>query len=458
MDRFKLIKKSFFQIISFGIATRILNIIKSWLLVYYIASNYDMDTYTSVFVWIMFLTGIIADALISALILIFQEIDRDEGIVGRFKFFNDTFNLCIIISIVLIFIGYGFAPKIIGKLGGNLDQGIRLFRIGIPLMGLYILRAISVGYLRADHRFLAGAKSGVADSLVYIIYLTIFKDRFGLEGLMIASLFAVLSQVIVLTKPVFEDGYRYRFHMDFKYQRYGGLLLFFIPIALYLYINQLNGRVDDYITLRIASGSIPELDYSRNIVEFLYSLIIVSMVMPLFPILSENFNHSNLDELNKNINFGIYLFLVVGTTISIILLIAPRPIVELFYRNGGLSAETVLRTSQMLEFYALGLVGLSLNLLIIRIYYAIQDMKTPIILGLVGLGLKLVLNIVFSGFMGGHGIALSTTVSGIIISVLGIYDLNKRLDFISLKTFKFLRAGIVGTVLYGSFLVAIFLD
>ena len=461
MGRTKLIKKSVFHIISLGILTRILNILNGFLLTYYIVANYNMDIYILGVSSTVLLTSIVVEGLILALIPVYQEIEMQQGIEGRFKFTNNIINLLILISLGFMIIGYGLAPVIVKSLGANfgeeeIKQGIRLFRIGIPAIVFHFIRAISAGYLQGDHRFLAGAKSGVANISIYILYLLIFKDRFGLEGLAVAGLLAVAIQAYVLTKPLFKDGYRYKFNINLERKNYERLVSFLVPIMIFIIITQLDRKIGNEVVLRFMKGDVLALRYAREIIDFVYGLIIFAIVTVLFPILAENYNHGNMVELKKNINFGINILLMVAIPISFVFLVLGNPIVSIIYGKGKLGGEEIIFVAEILKFYALGLTGMSLSLSIVRIYYAIHDTKTPIFLGLLSLFLNLVLNMVLVKHMREIGVPLIISITSTIIAVLGIYGLNRKANIILPKTFRFLVGGIAAIILYGCALLFVF--
>lgn len=431
MSRTKLIRKSIFHIISLGTLTRVLNIINGILLTYYISINYNMDIHTLGISSIALLTSIIVEGLILALIPTYQEIEIHHGIEGRFKFTNDIINLIILISLGFIIIGYGLAPVIIKSMGANfaeeeIKQGIRLFRIGMPIILFHFIRAISAGYLQGDHRFLAGAKSGVVSISIYILYLLIFKDRFGLEGLVVAELMAVAGQTYVLTKPLFKDGYRYKFNINLERKSYERLVSFLVPIMIFIIITQLDRKIGSEIALRFVEKDVLVLGYARKIIDFIYGLLILAIVTVLFPILAENYNHGKIVELKQNIKLGTNILLLVVLPISLIILVLGNPIVSIIYGNGKLKGEEIISVANILKFYGLGLTGMSLSLLIVRIYYAIHDTRTPIILGLLSLFLNLVLNMVLVKSIGIMGIPLSVSITSTIIAILGIYGLNRK--------------------------------
>lgn len=66
-------------------------------------------------------------------------------------------------------------------------------------------------------------------------------------------------------------------------------------------------------------------------------------------------------------------------------------------------------------------------------FYAFQDTTTPIINAAIGMGLNIILNITLSRFFGIGGLALSTSISATVISVLLIITLRNKIGALGLK-------------------------
>ncbi len=82
------------------------------------------------------------------------------------------------------------------------------------------------------------------------------------------------------------------------------------------------------------------------------------------------------------------------------------------------------------------MLGMGLLALIIRIYYAIHDTVTPMKVGLIALPLNAVLSVILVKFIGANGLALGTSISVLITTLIFVFDLNERLDL-----FEFERSG-----------------
>ena len=84
-------------------------------------------------------------------------------------------------------------------------------------------------------------------------------------------------------------------------------------------------------------------------------------------------------------------------------------------------------TASALSMYSIGLVAYELRDIINKVFYSLQDTKTPMINGAIAMGLNIVLNIIFVKFMGHAGLALATSLSALICTFLLFYSLRKKI-------------------------------
>ncbi len=439
--RFQLIKKQTKDIVFFGIIARILIFIKGILIAFQIGSSYNTDIYLLAFSASLLLTSVIGDGLAVSLIPVLQQVDKRDGMKGRLEFINNAINMSLFFSIILIILGYFGAPLIIrlmgpGFKGLEFEHTVSLFRIGLPIISINFIRAIFVGYLQSQHKFQAGAKGAVVNNLIYIIYLSIFSNRFGLEGLMIAGLFAMIGQSIVLLRAMIKGGYKYSFEFLYKSRTFQRLVSFVIPISLGIGINELNTAVDNAIGSSLPAGTIAILNYANNIIQLILGLFVLALVTAIFPVLSESYNKNSNEELTKNVKFGIRIISLIIIPVTIVFLILPELIVKLVYERGEFGHAATVLTAGILKLYAIGMLGMGLLALIIRIYYAIHDTVTPMKVGLIALPLNAVLSVILVKFIGANGLALGTSISVLITTIIFVFDLNERLDL-----FEFERSG-----------------
>ena len=452
--KFNLIKKQTLDMVSFGLGARVLLFIKGILIAFYIGNSYNTDVYLLAFSTTMLLTAVIGEGLIVSLIPILQQVDKRDGMKGRLEFTNNVINNSILFSIILIVLGFVGAPLIIrlmgpGFKGEEFQHAVRLFRIGLPIISFNFIRTICGGYLQSQHKFKAGAKSGIANNLIYIIYLSFFANKFGLEGLMITGIIAVIGQILVLVSAMKKGGYRYYFDFNYKSRTLQRLITFLIPISIAIGINEINTAVDNAIGSFLPVGTIAILSYANGIIQLILGLFVIAIVSALFPLLTESFNHKLHKDLDDNIKFGFKLLFIIIIPVSVVFITLSQHIVRVVYERGEFGHAATIQTAKILQLYAIGLVSMGLILLIVRIYYAIHDTITPMKISLIALPLNAGLSVILVQFMGANGLALGTSISVIITSIIGIYDLNKKLKlFETIKITKdFLKIVIAAMVM-----------
>lgn len=447
------IKKSVYNIISFGIVARVLIFLKGILLAYYIGANYEKDTYLLAFSATMLLTKIISDGLTISLVPTLQEVNKRDGLKGRNELTNNLINSFILISLGLIIIGLIIAPIVIkilgpGFAGEEFLEAVKLYRIGIFIMTFDFIRAILVGYLQSLHRFKAGPKSGVVNPMIYIIYLVTISKYFGLEGLMIIGIVATIGQVYVVYKGCARDDYEYKFYMSLKDRQLIRVITFLLPIMISVGINQIIAAVDNAMGSVLEKGTIAQLNYANDIITLIVGIFIVAIVTAIYPILAESYNNYKDNDLKQSINYSIRIITLIAIPTSIILITLAVPIVKLFYERGAFGVEATINTAALLRYYSIGVIGTSMILLLTRAFYAIHDLKTPVIFGVMALIGNVIFNYIFMKIIGARGIALGTSLSVLITSFYGIFKLNTKVKFISwqemfIKLFKLVLAGII---------------
>lgn len=434
MSRKGIMKSNTLYIIYFAIGTRILSFIKGILTASKIGVNYKMDSYLLALGAIMLLTKIIGEGIIVSLIPLLQEIQEKDGTDRRIDYTNNLINTTVLLSFILIVIGYFVAPVLIkifgpGFKGKELQDTIVLFRIGLPIITVSWIRSIGAGFLQSDHAFRAGAKGGISNAVVYIIYLLFFSKYFGLKGLMITGIIAVISQIYIIMKAMEKKGYKYEWRIDLKDRYLPRVIAFLLPIIAGIGINELNNAVDNAIASTLSVGSIAELNYADEIITLFLGIFTTAIVTVIFPRLSECHNKKDEECVKDGIHHGIFMLFKIAIPVSIVLITMAEPIVKIVFERGAFDAEATFFTSGSLSYYAVGLTAMAIIPLITRAYYAIHDMKTPVLLGTLALGINIVLDLTLSPYMGASGLALGTSIGTISAVALGIYDLNKRLKF-----------------------------
>ncbi|RJX21767.1 MAG: murein biosynthesis integral membrane protein MurJ, partial [Desulforudis sp.] len=109
------------------------------------------------------------------------------------------------------------------------------------------------------------------------------------------------------------------------------------------------------------------------------------------------------------------------------LIVLRVPIVQLLFERGAFDERATVMTAVAVLFYSIGLVGFATNIILTRGFYAFQDTATPVKLLSVNLFLNLILSVILMGPMAHGGLALASSLSALVNTVLLVWYLERRL-------------------------------
>src|SRR5439155_25037046 len=120
------------------------------------------------------------------------------------------------------------------------------------------------------------------------------------------------------------------------------------------------------------------------------------------------------------LSYGIRLMALVVLPSSIGMIVVARPLIV------ALLGQSFLPTADVLANFAVGLLGFSMYLFILRGFYALHDTRTPFFLNLVENGINIVLAFALIGRWGAQGLAFSYSVAYMVAAVAAFAALRRR--------------------------------
>ncbi len=246
---------------------------------------------------------------------------------------------------------------------------------------------------------------------------------------MVAGVLASLSQLFSVIPASINMGYKYEFKLNSKDVYFKEMIVLLIPIIVALSVNRVNLLIDRSMASNLPKGSISYLNYADNIVQLVLGIFITAIVTVLFPIISEEYSRDNGEASGRMMRKGMKIILGIAIPATIILVVFSEPLVKLFFQRGGaFGIKATKITSEVLIYYALGLISRAFVLILTKIHYATYDSITPptiyAILG--GIIINFILNIILSKYMGVAGIALATSISTTVIMLFLLLELKAK--------------------------------
>lgn len=459
MSKGKNLAKTAGMISILTLISKVLGFLREIMIASRFGSGVETDTYFVAMTATVLIVGTIGAALKTTLIPIFSEVEGKYGRRGKLKFLNNIFNIVFLISLAIIVVGYIFSPltiRILAKdfVGEQFNLAVTLNRIGLPIAMFLGLTHVFTGLLDSSEIFGPSAISGLPYNFVFLIYLFLVGKNANIYTLMVVTVIASSTQFLILIPAVRHMGYRYRFKINLRdrYLRKGMYLV--MPVLIGSAVQQINIVIDRTLASGLENGSISALTYSSRINDMVIAVFIMAITTVVFPKLSRAFANQDSENANKILGQGINIILIITVPATIGLLLLAEPLVHLFFERGSFLARDTYMTSLALKYYSLGLVGFSLRLMLNKVYYSFQDTTTPMINGIIAVGVNLVFNLILIKSMAHSGLALATSISATVSTIFLFLSLRKKIGPIGITRyiisfFKTLAASLImGIVVY----------
>lgn len=439
------IAKTALAIVIITLVSKLLGFVRETLIAAKFGSGMETDTFFVALTVTTLITNLIGNALSTTLIPVLSEVEIKEGKEGKINHTNNMINVIFLISIVLAVITWFSSPIIVrltakGFQGEQYNLAVKLTRMGTPMILFSGLIGSLTGYLQSKQRHMSSAAIGFPFNLVYIFYLVLLSSRFGIEGLMVAAVFAILSQLLIQIPEARKAGYKYKFILDVKDSYIRKALSLSIPVIIGVAINDVNAIIDRTLASDLVTGSISALNYGNKLNGLVLSIFVSAVTTVIFPLLSKESNKGNIDGIKRIMGEGINLILIITIPTTVGLFILAKPIIEVVFERGAFTADATVMAAQALKFYALGLIASSLQLLLTRVYYSLQNTKMPMIAGVLSVGINVILNLILVRYMAHGGLALATSIAITIATLFLFYSLKQKIG--SLGTIEYIKCGI----------------
>ena len=255
----------------------------------------------------------------------------------------------------------------------------------------------------------------------------------------IMSVNTVGAQILIQFPGIKKSGYQYRFFIDIKDQYIKKIFYLILPVLVSIAVNDLNVIVDRSLASTLIEGSISALNYSNRLNSFILAIFITAIATVLFPMLSKEAAKESHETFKKLIRNGVNIILLITIPATVGMIVLTQPVVRLAFERGAFDPVATQMTSAALLFYSLGLVGMALRTFMERVYYSLQDTRTPMLNGIFAVGLNIVLNFILIKSMAHSGLALATSIATTVTTGSLIYGLKKKIGSLGLS--KLVKCG-----------------
>lgn len=424
-------KKKAIILMTVTIFAKLVGFFREVFLAYYFGASCVTDAFLISLTIPGTLFAFVGAGLLTSYIPIYNEIMEEKDIDVGDRFTSNLVNVLLLFSVMLIcFVGI-FTRQIIlifasGFNKETLIMAIKFTRIGILSITFSTLIYIFSGYLQIKNKMIYVALSGIPAS-IFVLLSIIYGYFFGEIYLSIGSTLSILVQFLFLLPIIYSSGFKIKKVFTFKDYYLKKMLLLSVPVIVGVSVNQINVLVDKTIASRISIGGITSLMYANKINLFIQGIFVMPIATLLFIEISNLASKKNFKKLKVDLVKTVNVVGMLVIPMSIISIFFADEIVGILFGRGAFSEDARLMTSSALRYYSIGMIGFGLREIFSRVYYSIQDTKTPTFNAIIGMILNIILNIVLSKYLGIGGLALATSIAGIVTTMLLILNLKTKI-------------------------------
>ena len=221
--------------------------------------------------------------------------------------------------------------------------------------------------------------------------------------------------------------------VDFKHEGVDRIMKLMLPALFGVSVTQINLLLNTIWASFMQDGSVSWLYSAERMTELPLGLIGVAIGTVILPSLSARHAEQDQDKFRKMIDWAAKVIVLVGVPASIALFMLSTPIIQTLFERGQFTVEDTQMTALALQCMSAGVISFMLIKVFAPGFYAQQDTKTPVRVGLMSVAANAILNVIFIGFfklIDWHAehmaLALASSGSALVNAGMLYFYLHKR--------------------------------
>lgn len=434
------------------LASRLLGLLRDRLLVSHFGISPATDAYTAAFrLPELLFTLLVSGAFAVAFIPVFTEWIHKGQKDRAWELASTLLNLLMVVTLGIGIVAFIFADPITTLIVPGFDDyrhdlTVELTRIMLITPFLFAISSLWGSIAQSFNRFVIFALASVFYNLGIIFGIIFLSPDHSIFGVAYGVVIGATIQAVLQIGGLYGLGYRYKVGINLKNPDVRQVVKLMIPRSLDQGIDQISYIVETIIGSRLATGSLTALYYASNLKNVPVALIGNAIATAAFPRMAARAAAGATEKLIREfvVNARLILFLVVPAAVITVLM--RGYIVRLLYGFGDAT------TANTLGWFVGVIIFQGLFFLISRVYYAMQDTKTPLYASMVALILTVGLSFVLSEWYGVVGLAMAQSIVIALETMVLTSILQRRLGQIGLKEIwrGLYRMLIAGSIMAGA--------
>ncbi|WP_312307736.1 murein biosynthesis integral membrane protein MurJ [Acinetobacter variabilis] len=423
--------------------SRVLGLVRDVVLLNVFGAGKDFDTFVVAFRIPNFFRRLFAEGAFSqAFIPVLTEYKTSRThaevqilisrVFGCLATFMTTLTIIAIIAAPVIM--YIYAPGFHGD-EAKFALATDMFRLTIPYLLFMSLTAFASSILNSYGSFSTPAFAPVLLNIAMIagaLWLTPFMAE-PIMALGWAVVIAGILQLAIQIPELWRKNLLIPPKVDFKHEGVDRIMKLMLPALFGVSVTQINLLLNTVWASFMQDGSVSWLYSAERMTELPLGLIGVAIGTVILPSLSTQHTEKNPEKFRGMMDWAAKVIVLVGLPASIALFMLSTPIIQALFERGQFTFEDTQMTALALQCMSGGVIAFMLIKVFAPGFYAQQDTRTPVRIGLMAVAANAILNVIFIGFFklihweAEHmALALASTGSAMVNAGLLYFYLHQR--------------------------------
>jgi putative peptidoglycan lipid II flippase len=430
--------------------------LKAMAIAYALGDGFFNDTYATAnvmpnIIFELIMGGILGSVIIPVYVQYMNEKSEEET---RYMI-NNLMNIILVIAVALSIVGALLSPVFVWLItlrepANATPLMIMFFRIFAFKIMFYALAAVFSGVLNSHRKFTVPMIAPVLNNLLVVatvlgVYLPLKYANHDLALFLLAvgTTLGVVVMAFFQIPTARKLGMGFQRSLDFKHPSIRQVGKLALPMLGFAATFQISNYII-YMLVQDYDGGAMAYQNALQFFQLPYAIFAVSVTTAIFPELSRYATNKDFASFKNALSLGLRSTSFVIIPSAVFMFIMAKPIIALTLQHGAFGPKGTAITSAVLQSFSIALLSFSLYNMLTRVYYSLQDTKTPMKIGAVSIPVQIVFNFLLIDSLGPRGLPLSYALALTFSVITQLYILRKKIG--SLNASGILRAMLKQTV------------
>jgi murein biosynthesis integral membrane protein MurJ len=317
----------------------------------------------------------------------------------------------------------------------------------IPQIFFYGMSSLAGAVLNARGHFAAPMWTPVINNIVVIAVLLLFIVTGGI-GASAASItpgqvqllgfgttLGIIAQTAALIPFLRRAGFRWHPRFDFRRAEVTEIRRMAGPLFGYILTTQVAFLVVQNVANAASNHAsydgFPAYSYAWQLFQMPYAIVGISVITALLPRMSAHASEKNYSLVRSDFSGGVRLSSVIVVPAALILAVLGPALAQALFGYGSTSVAEARYIGLVFGIFSLGLVPYMMFQLMLRVFYAMHDSRTPMYIGVAVMATNIAFSLLALAVLpAGHvveGVAAAFGLANVVGTVISWRILSHRL-------------------------------